>query len=129
VRPRALAPAHYPHGSAIINTLQQVSGAAGIALFITLYTVASAAGGPIVDGHKVTVEVLKNERRAERAVKWWLNYYGARGSDCGVKCHRIRIVQPECDPETHLARVEIDARCRITNGERWLGVEDDCVRW
>ncbi len=38
----SLTPVRYPHGSAIINTLQQVSGAAGIALFITLYTVASS---------------------------------------------------------------------------------------
>lgn len=38
----SLTPARYPHGSATINTLQQVSGAAGIALFITLYSVASA---------------------------------------------------------------------------------------
>jgi DHA2 family lincomycin resistance protein-like MFS transporter len=38
----SLTPARYPHGSATISTLQQVSGAAGIALFITLYTVGSA---------------------------------------------------------------------------------------
>jgi DHA2 family lincomycin resistance protein-like MFS transporter len=39
----AVAPKLYPHASAIVNTLQQVSGAAGIALFITLFTVASTA--------------------------------------------------------------------------------------
>ena len=38
----------YSHGSAIVNTLQQVGGAAGTALFITLMTtgtVAATAGG------------------------------------------------------------------------------------
>lgn len=30
----------YSHASAIVNTLQQVSGAAGTALFITLFSVA-----------------------------------------------------------------------------------------
>ena len=39
----SVAPKLYPHASAIVNTLQQVSGAAGTALFITLFTVASAA--------------------------------------------------------------------------------------
>ncbi len=33
----------YSHGSAIINTLQQLAGAAGTALFVTLMTVATAA--------------------------------------------------------------------------------------
>ena len=40
----AVAPHRYPHASAIINTLQQVSGAAGTALFITLFSVGAAAG-------------------------------------------------------------------------------------
>lgn len=39
----AVAPTLYPHASAIVNTLQQVSGAAGTALFITLFTVAATA--------------------------------------------------------------------------------------
>ena len=39
----SVAPKLYPHASAIVNTLQQVSGAAGTALFITLFTVASSA--------------------------------------------------------------------------------------
>ncbi|GAA3213970.1 MDR family MFS transporter [Microbacterium terregens] len=39
----AVAPRLYPHASAIVNTLQQVSGAAGTALFITLFTVAATA--------------------------------------------------------------------------------------
>lgn len=39
----SVTPKLYPHASAIVNTLQQVSGAAGTALFITLFTVASAA--------------------------------------------------------------------------------------
>lgn len=40
----AVAPKLYSHASAIVNTLQQVSGAAGTALFITLFTVAATAG-------------------------------------------------------------------------------------
>ena len=39
----SVPPALYSHGSAIVNTLQQVSGAAGTALFVTLFTVASTA--------------------------------------------------------------------------------------
>lgn len=39
----AVAPKSYPHASAIVNTLQQVAGAAGTALFITLFTVAATA--------------------------------------------------------------------------------------
>lgn len=35
----------YSHGSAILTTLQQVAGAAGTALFITVMTKASASGG------------------------------------------------------------------------------------
>jgi MFS transporter, DHA2 family, lincomycin resistance protein len=34
----------YPHGSAIVGTLQQVAGAAGTALFVTLMSVTAAAG-------------------------------------------------------------------------------------
>lgn len=33
----------YPHGSAVMGTVQQVAGAAGTALFVTIMTVASAA--------------------------------------------------------------------------------------
>ena len=46
-------PAHlYSHGSAILTTLQQVAGAAGTALFITVMTLASldAAGGVDMTG-------------------------------------------------------------------------------
>jgi len=39
----SVPPKLYPHASAIVNTLQQVSGAAGTALFITLFTVAATA--------------------------------------------------------------------------------------
>ena len=39
----SVAPTRYSHASAIVNTLQQVSGAAGTALFVTLYTVAATA--------------------------------------------------------------------------------------
>ncbi len=34
----------YPHGSAIVSTMQQVAGAAGTALFITVMTTAQVAG-------------------------------------------------------------------------------------
>lgn len=39
----SVAPNLYSHASAIVNTLQQVSGAAGTALFITLFSVAASA--------------------------------------------------------------------------------------
>lgn len=39
----AVPPPLYSHASAIVNTLQQVSGAAGTALFITLFSVAASA--------------------------------------------------------------------------------------
>jgi DHA2 family lincomycin resistance protein-like MFS transporter len=39
----------YSHGSAIVSTLQQVAGAAGTALFVTVMTVASAAPGGATD--------------------------------------------------------------------------------
>lgn len=44
----AVAPRLYPHASAIVNTLQQVAGAAGTALFITVFSVAATAD---VDKH------------------------------------------------------------------------------
>jgi DHA2 family lincomycin resistance protein-like MFS transporter len=47
----AVTPKLYPHASAIVNTLQQVSGAAGTALFITLFTVAATAN---TDGNPLT---------------------------------------------------------------------------
>jgi DHA2 family lincomycin resistance protein-like MFS transporter len=41
----------YSHGSAILTTLQQVAGAAGTALFVTVMTLSSASGGaPDVPG-------------------------------------------------------------------------------
>ncbi|TCK25565.1 MDR family MFS transporter [Pseudonocardia endophytica] len=45
-------PGHlYSHGSAILTTLQQVAGAAGTALFVTVMTLSSASGGaPDVPG-------------------------------------------------------------------------------
>lgn len=49
----SLPPHLYSHGSAIVSTLQQVAGAAGTALFITVMTTRttseSAAGAPAVD--------------------------------------------------------------------------------
>jgi DHA2 family lincomycin resistance protein-like MFS transporter len=41
----ALPQSLYSHGSAILTTLQQVAGAAGTALFITVMTKASLSGG------------------------------------------------------------------------------------
>lgn len=41
----ALAPALYSHGSALLATLQQVGGAAGIAVLISLMSVGSSASG------------------------------------------------------------------------------------
>lgn len=38
----SLKPELYPHGSAIVNTLQQLAGAAGTALFITIMTTGTA---------------------------------------------------------------------------------------
>lgn len=35
----------YSHGSAILTTLQQVAGAAGTALFVTVMTLSSTSGG------------------------------------------------------------------------------------
>ncbi|AYF99248.1 MDR family MFS transporter [Protaetiibacter intestinalis] len=40
----SVTPVQYPHGSAIVNTLQQVSGAAGIALFVTLFSLGATSG-------------------------------------------------------------------------------------
>ncbi|WP_035738867.1 MDR family MFS transporter [Glycomyces arizonensis] len=39
----SLKPELYPHGSAIVNTLQQLAGAAGTALFITIMTTGTTA--------------------------------------------------------------------------------------
>ncbi|MGG5172501.1 MDR family MFS transporter [Pseudarthrobacter sp. J1738] len=45
-----LPPALYSHGSAIISTLQQVAGAAGTALLVSIFAIASAASGNLVVG-------------------------------------------------------------------------------
>ncbi|MDQ1623450.1 MAG: transporter, family, lincomycin resistance protein [Actinomycetota bacterium] len=42
-----LPPHLYSHGSAIMSTLQQVAGAAGTALLVSIYAVVSAAGGMV----------------------------------------------------------------------------------
>lgn len=39
----SLPPRLYPHGSAIVGTVQQVAGAAGTAAFVTIFSVTSAA--------------------------------------------------------------------------------------
>ena len=40
----------YPHGSAILSTLQQVAGALGTALFVTVAALGSAGAAPDADG-------------------------------------------------------------------------------
>ncbi len=45
----SLPPDLYSHGSAILSTLQQVSGAAGTALFVTVTALASVAPGAAID--------------------------------------------------------------------------------
>ena len=47
----------YSHGSAIVTTLQQVAGAAGTALFITVMTNASVTGTPDLDGVRAAFTV------------------------------------------------------------------------
>ncbi|MDQ4116411.1 MAG: DHA2 family efflux MFS transporter permease subunit [Actinomycetota bacterium] len=48
----------YSHGSAILTTLQQVAGAAGTALFVTVMTLSSASGGaPDVPGVRAAFTV------------------------------------------------------------------------
>jgi len=39
----SLPPHLYPHGSAVVGTVQQVAGAAGTALFVTLMTLTAAS--------------------------------------------------------------------------------------
>lgn len=46
-----LPPHLYSHGSAIMSTLQQVAGAAGTALLVSIYAVVSAASGMIAGMH------------------------------------------------------------------------------
>jgi DHA2 family lincomycin resistance protein-like MFS transporter len=41
----SLQPRFYSHGSAVLGTVQQVAGAAGIALMITVFSAVSASGG------------------------------------------------------------------------------------
>jgi MFS transporter, DHA2 family, lincomycin resistance protein len=45
----SLPPTLYSHGSAILSTLQQVAGAAGTALFVTVTALASVAPGAAID--------------------------------------------------------------------------------
>jgi MFS transporter, DHA2 family, lincomycin resistance protein len=46
-----LPPHLYSHGSAIMSTLQQVAGAAGTALLVSIYAVVSAASGIVAGMH------------------------------------------------------------------------------
>jgi len=46
-----LPPHLYSHGSAILSTLQQVAGAAGTALLVSIFAVVSAASGPAAGMH------------------------------------------------------------------------------
>ena len=57
----SLSPALYPHGSATIGTVQQLAGAAGTALFITLMTTGSIA---LADGGAAEATALAGGMRA-----------------------------------------------------------------
>ena len=46
-----LPPHLYSHGSAIMSTLQQVAGAAGTALLVSVYAVVSASAGMVAGMH------------------------------------------------------------------------------
>ncbi len=46
-----LPPHLYSHGSAILSTLQQVAGAAGTALLVSIYAVVAAASGAVAGMH------------------------------------------------------------------------------
>lgn len=46
-----LPPHLYSHGSAILSTLQQVAGAAGTALLVSIFAVVSAGGGVVAGMH------------------------------------------------------------------------------
>ncbi|RNL63603.1 MDR family MFS transporter [Arthrobacter oryzae] len=46
-----LPPHLYSHGSAILSTLQQVAGAAGTALLVSIYAVVAAAAGAVAGMH------------------------------------------------------------------------------
>jgi DHA2 family lincomycin resistance protein-like MFS transporter len=46
-----LPPHLYSHGSAIMSTLQQVAGAAGTALLVSIYAVVSAGAGMVAGMH------------------------------------------------------------------------------
>ena len=46
-----LPPHLYSHGSAILSTLQQVAGAAGTALLVSIYAFVAAASGTVAGMH------------------------------------------------------------------------------
>ena len=64
----------YGHGSAIFNTLQQLAGAAGTALMITIYGNVGAravAGAPLKLQRKPRAQVLRSLRRESlRCARW-----------------------------------------------------------
>ncbi|MDN5769517.1 MAG: DHA2 family efflux MFS transporter permease subunit [Microlunatus sp.] len=67
-----LPPQLYSHGSAILSTLQQVAGAAGVALLITLMTVrtlaGTAAGQPALTAQSPG---FTSPSRSRPASDWW----------------------------------------------------------
>ncbi|GAA1634165.1 MDR family MFS transporter [Leucobacter chromiireducens] len=90
----SLRPQLASHGSAMISTVQQVAGAAGTALFITVMTLVStqAAGGPTaVDPHALAA----GTRMAF--------LIGGIAATIGVLvAFFVRDAPPEADPETEL---------------------------
>ena len=77
-----LPPKYYPHGTAILNTLQQVAGAIGVALFISImsnsrtnYLSENVQGEPSVQS-SVHVQLLHLFTEAlQRVMRLYLRFY------------------------------------------------------
>ncbi|CAN5458633.1 DHA2 family efflux MFS transporter permease subunit [soil metagenome] len=54
----------YSHGSATVATIQQVAGAAGIAIFVALYATGLAAAGNVDPGHPSAAEAANGSHLA-----------------------------------------------------------------
>ncbi|MFD4179843.1 MFS transporter, partial [Rhodococcus sp. NPDC058514] len=55
----SVAPHLYAHGSAVVGTFQQVAGAAGTALFVTVMTVVASRSGAPADSPEAIVEGVR----------------------------------------------------------------------
>ncbi len=64
-----LPPHLYSHGSAIMSTLQQVAGAAGTALLVSIYAVVSARLGTGRGNARRVPDGIGHRRRRRRAVR------------------------------------------------------------